>query len=78
MFALLKFVCGLVAGALAGAVVAVILAGVWFFGIYPMFHRVSWDGAIGLGLAPLFAAPFGAVVGVAFGAVWGLRWARSS
>jgi ABC-type uncharacterized transport system YnjBCD permease subunit len=70
---LLKALLGFIVGAIMGAVVAVILAGIWFFVIYPQFHRVNWDNP-GIGAMPLVAAPFGAIIGAALGAVLAARW----
>ncbi len=66
-------VLGFIAGAVLGAIVAVVLAAVWFFGIRPLYHRVNMDSP-GLGILPIFFAPFGAIVGGALGTVWGMRW----
>ena len=72
MLLLLKAVLGLVVGAVVGAVAAVVVAGFWFFFIYPKYHHVNWDNP-GLGAVPLLAAPFGGIVGAALGTVMAVR-----
>ena len=71
-----KGVLGFVVGAIVGAVIAVVLYGIWFFLINPLFHHVSWDNP-GIAAVPLFAAPFGAIIGAAMGAVFAVRRRRN-
>jgi hypothetical protein len=69
---LLKAVLGFMTGAMIGAAIAVVLAGVWFFILYPLFHRVNWDSP-GIGFMPVLATPFGAIIGAALGTVLAVR-----
>jgi uncharacterized membrane protein YeaQ/YmgE (transglycosylase-associated protein family) len=67
-----RAVIGFFIGAFCGAVVGVVGAAVYFFGVYPMFHKVNWDNP-GIMAASLFAAPFGAIIGAALEAAFAVR-----